>query len=230
MDLEPNLITNQINPYDDIAEYFQNYQRINGIIIDMDQDFWRYISDNWFQQEVKKGEVGSSTMPQKVNPIDFENSEGNLTIANGILETLSRKLAQSRLQRDLSDSTTIRNIGTALGYSQVGYKSVLSGFLRIKPNIVKITQDLNSDWVVLTEGVQTLLRREKVDDPYSLISSLSRGEHIDQTKWESFINSLPIVSKQKEQLRILTPAAYIGLAVSLTDKAIKDIKDSKKQK
>ncbi len=230
LDLEPNLITNQINPYDDIAEYFQNYQRINGIIIDMDQDFWRYISDNWFQQEVKKGEVGSSTMPQKVNPIDFENSEGNLTIANGILETLSRKLAQSRLQRDLSDSTTIRNIGTALGYSQVGYKSVLSGFLRIKPNIVKITQDLNSDWVVLTEGVQTLLRREKVDDPYSLISSLSRGEHIDQTKWESFINSLPIVSKQKEQLRILTPAAYIGLAVSLTDKAIKDIKDSKKQK
>src|SRR3990167_7998869 len=144
---------------------------------------WRYISDDWFVQTVKSGEVGSSTMPQKVNPIDFENSEGNLTIANGILETLSRKLTQSRLQRDLSDSTTIRNIGTGLGFSQVGYKSVITGLLRIKPNVSKIAQDLNNDWSILTEGVQTLLRREKVDDPYSLISSLSRGEHIDQTKW-----------------------------------------------
>lgn len=228
--LEPNLITNQINPYDDIAEYFQNYQRINGIIIDLDQDVWRYISDNWFQQEAKKGEVGSSTMPQKVNPIDFENSEGNLTVANGILETLGRKLTQSRLQRDLSDSTTIRNIGTALGFSQVGYKSVITGLLRIKPNVSKIAQDLNNDWSILTEGVQTLLRKEKVDDPYSLISSLSKGVHIDQTRWESFVNSLPIESEQKEQLNILTPATYVGLAINLTDKAIKDIKDSKKQK
>lgn len=230
LELEPNLITNQINPYDDIAEYFQNYQRINGIIIDLDQDFWRYISDNWFSQEVKKGEVGSSTMPQKVNPIDFENSEGNLTIANGILETLSRKLAQSRLQRDLSDSTTIRNIGTALGFSQVGYKSVLTGLSRIRPNEHKISQDLNSDWSILTEGVQTLLRKEKVADPYSLISALSRGEHIDQTGWKSFVDSLPIASGQKEQLQTLTPTTYIGLAISLTEKAIKDIKDSKKQK
>ena len=227
---EPNMATNQINPYDDVIEFFQNYQRINGIIIDLDQDAWRYISDGWFVQEARKGEVGSSTMPQKVNPIDFENSEGNLTIANGIFETLSRKLAQSRLQRDLSDSTTIRNIGTALGFSQVGYKSVLTGLSRINPNEDQISVDLNRDWAILGEGVQTILRREKVDDPYSLISSLTRGEHIDKTKWGVWVDSLPIDESQKKLLRQLTPANYIGLAVSLTDEAIKGIKNSKKQK
>lgn len=229
-EFKPNMVTNQINPYDDITEFFQNYQRINGIIINLDQDVWRYISDGWFVQEARKGEVGSSTMPQKVNPIDFENSEGNLTIANGIFETLSRKLAQSRLQRDLSDSTTIRNIGTALGFSQVGYKSILTGLSRIKPNKDQISADLNRDWAILGEGVQTLLRREKVNDPYSLISSLTRGEHIDKTKWGTWVDSLPIDEKQKKHLRQLTPASYIGLAISLTEKAIKDIKDSKKQK
>src|SRR3990170_2007961 len=143
---KPNLVTTQINPYEDVIEYFHIYQRVNGIIIDFDQDMWRYISDDWFVQTVKSGEVGSSTMPQKVNPIDFENSEGNLTIANGILETLSRKLAISRLQRDLSDSTAIRNIGTALGYSHAGYKSVLSGLERTRPNIPQIESALNKDW------------------------------------------------------------------------------------
>lgn len=227
---EVNLVTNQINPYDDMIEYFQNLQRINSIIIDLDQDAWRYISDGWFVQEVKKGEVGSSTMPQKVNPIDFENSEGNLTIANGVLETLSRKLAISRLQRDLSDSTSIRNISTALGFSIVGYTSVLTGLSRIRPNVDQITADLNRDWSILSEGVQTVLRKEKVQDPYSLISSLTRGEHIDKTKWVSWINGLPIGEKEKEELAKLTPETYIGLAISLTEKAIQDIKNSKKQK
>lgn len=227
---KPNLTTNQINPYDDMIEYFQNLQRINGIIIDLDQDFWQYISDDWFVQEVKEGEVGSSAMPQKVNPIDFENSEGNLTMANGILETLSRKLAVSRLQRDLSDSTTIRNFSTALGFSLVGYTSVLSGLSRIRPNVEQIASDLNKDWVILGEGVQTVLRREKVQDPYSLIASLTRGEHIDKSKWVSWVNELPIGEKEKEELAKLTPETYIGLAVSLTEKAIKDIENSKKQK
>src|SRR3989338_2895539 len=228
--LEPNLATNQINPYDDMIEYFQTYQRVNGVIIGMDQDFWRYISDNWFIQEVKSGEVGSSTMPQKVNPIDFENSEGNLTVAYGVLETLSRKLAQSRLQRDLSDSTTIRNIGTALGYSLVGYKSALAGLLRIRPNVEKISDDLNKDWAILTEPVQTLLRTAKIKDPYSLIASLTRGGHLDEAKWESLIDNLPITDDQKDKLRQLNPENYIGLAVSLTEKAIKDIRSSRRKK
>lgn len=227
---EVNLVTSQISPYDDMIEYFQNLQRINSIIIDLDQDVWRYISDGWFVQEVKEGEVGSSAMPQKVNPIDFENSEGNLTLANGFLETLSRKLAISRLQRDLSDSTSIRNISTALGFSLVGYTSVLTGLSRIRPNVDQITADLNRDWTILSEGVQTVLRKEKVQDPYSLISSLTRGEHIDKFKWVSWVNGLPIGQKEKEQLSKLTPETYIGLALSLTEKAIRDIKNSKKQK
>ena len=227
---EPNLTTTQINPYEDVIEYSQILQRINGIIIDLDQDFWRYISDNWFIQEVKAGEVGSSTMPQKVNPIDFENSEGNLIIANGVLETLSRKLAQSRLQRDLSDSTTIRNIGTALGFSLVGYKSVVSGLSRISPNSKKITEELNQDWTILTEAVQTLLRKLKVKDPYSLIASLTRGEHIDGAKWNSWVDNLPIAEDQKDQLCRLSPENYIGLAVRLTEKALKDIRSSRRQK
>jgi len=226
----PNFITNQINPYDDIIEYFQNFQRINSVIIDFDQDIWRYISDGWFVQEVKKDEVGSSTMPQKVNPIDFENSEGNLIIANGVLETLSRKLAISRLQRDLSDSTAIRNISTVLGFSLIGYTSVLTGISRIRPNIDQISSDLNRDWAILGEGIQTILRREKIQDPYSLIASLTRGEHIDKSKWTSWINGLPIGEKEKEKLAKLTPETYIGIAVGLTEKAIRDIKDSKKQK
>lgn len=228
--LNPNLTTNQINPYDDMIEYFQNLQRINGIILDLNQDFWRYISDDWFEQEVKKGEVGSSAMPQKVNPIDFENSEGNLTMANGILETLSRKLAISRLQRDLSDSTSVRNISTVLGFSLVGYKSVLTGLSRVRPNVDKITGDLNKNWSILSEGVQTVLRREKVEDPYSLISSITRGGYIDKSGWVNWINGLPIPQKEKDELSRLTPEKYIGLAISLTEKAIQDIKNSKKQK
>jgi len=225
----PNLATTQINPYDDIVEYFQTYQRIAGVIVDFDQDIWRYISDDWFIQEVKKGEVGSSTMPQKVNPIDFENSEGNLTFANGIFETLSRKLIVSRLQRDLSDSTTIRNIGTALGYLLIGVKSVLAGLSRIRPNMAKISQDLNRDWSILTEGVQTELRKEGVADPYSQVATLARGGHIDQEKWQQFLESLPIEKSKKTTLKKLTPETYTGLATKLTDRAIGEIMASRKK-
>lgn len=227
--LKPNLITTQINPYEDIIEFFQNIQRINGIIIDLDQDIWRYISDDWFSQVAKEGEVGSSTMTQKVNPIDFENSEGNLELANGILETLSRKLSRSRLQRDLSDSTTIRNIGTTLGFALVGYKSVATGFARIVPNLEKISVQLNSNWAILGEAVQTLLRSQNVKDPYSLVSSFTRGAQIDQAKWKSFVDDLPIDEGHKGLIRGLTPEKYIGQAVVLTKIAIKAIKDTRNE-
>jgi len=225
-DLIPNLITTQINPYDDMSAYFQAYQRINNILINLDQDIWRYVSDNWFVQEIKKGEVGSSTMPQKVNPIDFENSEGNLGLANAIFEFLSRKLTVSRLQRDLSDSTAIRNIGTALGFSLLGYKSIIAGLSRIRPNLKQIDKDLLKDWIILAEGVQTVLRKSGVSDPYSLIANLSRGYHIEKKGFGKWVNTLPIDDKYKNMLKKLTPHTYIGLAVELTEKAIKDIQQT----
>ncbi|EKD65585.1 MAG: hypothetical protein ACD_50C00045G0008 [uncultured bacterium] len=220
----PNLSTTQINAYDDTSECFQTYQRINSIIVDLDQDIWRYISDNWFIQEVKKGEVGSSTMPQKVNPIDFENSEGNLGMANAILGFMSSKLIVSRLQRDLSDSTVIRNIGTALGFCLIGYKSTLNGLKRIIPNEDKIDAELQKDWVILTEAVQTILRKAGVSDPYSLIASISRGNHIKKDAWKVWVGSLPVEKKYKIVLKNLTPNKYTGLAVKLTERAISQIK------
>lgn len=229
-ELEPNLTTTQINPYEDMVEYFQNYIRINNVLIDFDQDVWRYVSDNWFVQQAKKGEVGSSTMPQKVNPIDFENSEGNLGMANAIFEFFSRKLPISRLQRDLSDSTVIRNIGTALGFSLVAYKSVFSGLSRISPNLDEIEKCLNRDWSILTEGAQTLLRRAGVEDPYTLMVQLTRGSHINgQKEWIKLIDRLEIEDDQKNELKKLTPQRYIGLAVKLTEEAIKEIKSSRKK-
>ncbi|MDP3987768.1 MAG: adenylosuccinate lyase [Candidatus Levybacteria bacterium] len=224
---EPNLATTQINTYEDIIEYFQNIQRINNIIIDFDQDMWRYISDNWFVQENLKDEVGSSTMPQKVNPIDFENSEGNLGLTNSIIEFMSRKLPISRLQRDLSDSTVIRNIGTVLGYSLVGYKSAMTGLSRVKPNTQQLKHDLENDYSILTEGVQTLLRKANISDPYSLIADLTRGQHLTKEKWQDLVDKLNIDLENKKRLENLTPSFYIGLAVELTEKAIKEIKEKK---
>lgn len=225
--LEPNLFSTQINQYDDVIEYLQIIHRINGILIDFNQDIWRYISDEWFVQTVKKGEVGSSTMPQKVNPIDFENSEGNLGIANGLIESFARKLIISRLQRDLSDSTTIRNYGTILGYSLIAYKSVLTGLSRINPNEEKIKSELNKDWSTLGEGVQTLLRERGVQDPYSLISNLTRGEKVNEKDWVAWVTQLPVDDNTKSLLKDLTPEKYIGLAVELTDKALEEIEKSR---
>ncbi len=222
--LVPNLFTTQINPYDDVSAYFQTYQRINSILIDLNQDMWRYISDHWFVLEVKKNEVGSSTMPQKVNPIDFENSEGNLGMANSLLEFLASKLMISRLQRDLSDSTVIRNIGTVLGYSLIGYKSTLRGLTRIKANVDKIDSDLSADWAILTEGVQTLLRKFDIKNSYSLVKSLVRGKHIDKQSWNEWVLQLPIKKTEKEILTQLTPQNYIGLAIQITKNAVKQIK------
>lgn len=228
-ELIPNLFTTQINQYDDVIEYLQNIQRINSILIDLDQDMWRYISDEWFVQVVKKGEIGSSTMPQKVNPIDFENSEGNLGIANGIIESMARKLPISRLQRDLSDSTTIRNYGSLLGYSLVGYKSTLSGLSRIQPNKEKIIEVLNKDWGILSEGLQTLLRKYKYPDPYSFAAELVKGKRTDEELWHKWINMSEIPEDIKISLGELSPEKYIGLAVELTEKAIDEIRSSRKK-
>lgn len=227
--LESNPYTTQINPYEDVIEVFQTFQRINGVILDVDQDMWRYISDSWFIQEVKKGEVGSSTMPQKVNPIDFENSEGNLQIANSLFEGMGRKLAVSRLQRDLSDSTTIRNVGMGLAYSLLAYKSTLTGMGRVRPNYPVISEALNENWVILTEGVQTVLRRAGVEDPYTLIAGLSRGQKIGQSEWSEWVSSLSIDPKIKVELEHLSPEKYIGEAELLTTQALSDIAASRNE-
>lgn len=218
--LEPNIITTQINSFEDIIEYFQIIQRINGIILDLNQDFWRYISDNWLILSSENGQVGSSTMPQKINPIDFENSEGNLELANGLIEVFSRKLPISRLQRDLSNSTIIRNVGTILGYSLVAYKSTISGILKVKANEKKILEDLNEDWSILSEALQTILRTEKTKDSYFKILELTKGKKLNQEDWQNLVQNLNISEKNKQKLLKLTPLTYIGLASKLNSKTL----------
>jgi adenylosuccinate lyase len=213
--LEPNITTSQINPFEDIIKLFQNLQRVNGILLDLNQDLWRYISDNWLKLAVKKAEVGSSTMPQKVNPIDFENSEGNLTLANGLMQTMIDKLYVSRLQRDLSNSTVIRNVGTVLGFCLMGYKSLSLGLSRIDVNKKKMFDDLNSDWVILSEGLQTYLRSKNFKDSYNFVASFTKGKSLDEKSWKELINSLKIPESDKQKLLKLSPISYIGLAKKL---------------
>lgn len=208
--LEQNTATNQIAPYEDIIFVFQALQRINGILLDFNQDMWRYISDNWFIQENKKGEIGSSTMPQKINPIMFENSEGNLIIANSLIEGFTSKLPISRLQRDLSGSTIVRNFGMALAYSLIAYKNSLSGLIRVKANEEKIKEDLNCDWSILSEAVQIYLKKEGIKNGYEIIKDLSRGEKMSQEDFIEMIEKLPLNNEQKEELKKLTPEKYIG--------------------
>lgn len=229
---EPNLVTTQINPYEDMIKVFQAIQRANNVLVDIDQDMWRYISDDWFVQTVKVGEVGSSTMPQKVNPINFENSEGNAQLANWLLEGMSRKLPVSRLQRDLSDSTTIRNVGTALGYSLLAYLSTLEGLGRVRPNMDLISERLNDNWAILAEAAQTLLRREGLKDPYSLVASLSKGKRIresDWTEWVLGLNESGVSAETQTKLMALTPESYIGLATTLTDIALNEISNLRRK-
>ena len=215
--LLPNLMTTQINPFEDVIATIQNLQRVNGILLDFDQDMWRYISDGWLKLAVKEKEVGSSTMPQKVNPIDFENSEGNLTLANGLMQAMNDKLYISRLQRDLTNSTIIRNLGTILGYCLLAYKSSLTGILRTDINQEMITEDLEKDWSILSEGLQTFLRKEGFTEAYDVVKKSVRGKQMDKNAWEELIQSLPLDAKQKEKLLKLTPKSYIGLAEKLVD-------------
>lgn len=218
--LVPNLFTTQINTPEDIIVMLQTFSRINGILLDLDQDMWRYISDGWLMQEVKKNEVGSSTMPQKVNPIDFENSEGNIKVGSALLDGIIHGLATSRLQRDLSGSTIMRNIGPSLAYSLLAAESTLSGLKRVSPNRKVIIQRLNSNWTILTEAVQTILRKEGVKDAYSLVATLSHGQEISEKEWKKWVENLPVDEKIKKSIAKLTPENYLGLAEELTDVAL----------
>ena len=207
-----NPITTQIEPHDWIAELLQSITRINNICIDTSQDMWIYISNEIFKLKLSNNEVGSSTMPHKVNPIDFENAEGNFGLSNSLNEYFINKLPRSRLQRDLSDSTVLRNIGMSFGYTKIGMTSLLNGLQKISPNKEFIFNELDNNWEVLTEAVQTIMRYEGIDDAYELLKNLSRGKKLDKDSYKSFVNSLDISVKSKEKLLSLTPAKYIGLA------------------
>lgn len=209
--LERVRTTNQIAPNEDIIYFFQTLQRINGIMLDFDQDMWRYISDGWFTQTVKQQEVGSSTMPQKVNPILFENSEGNLVIANSLIEGFVNKLPISRLQRDLSGSTIARNYGVCLAYCLLAYKNSLGGLLRTKPNEEKIKKALNDDWSILSEAVQIYLKKNGVKEGYEIIKEKIRGQKMTKEMFLEMVKSLPLKDKQKQELQNLSPENYIGI-------------------
>ena len=207
-----NPVTTQIEPHDWIAELLQIMTRTNNICIDMSQDMWIYISNEIFKLKLNKNEVGSSTMPHKVNPIDFENAEGNFGISNSLNDYFINKLPRSRLQRDLSDSTVLRNIGMSFGYTKIGITSLHNGLQKISPNKEFIFNELENNWEVLTEAVQTVMRYEGIDDAYEQLKNLSRGKKLDKGSYKKFVISLDISDKSTEKLLSLTPAKYIGLA------------------
>ncbi len=221
--LEPVVITTQIEGYDHLIAIFDSLRRINYILVGMCQDIWYYISINYFLQTIEKERVGSSTMPQKVNPIDFEQAEGNLTLANSFFEFFARKLPISRLQRDLSDSSIRRNIGVAITLCYLGYESIIKGLSKILPNLTAIKRDLSKNWGIVSEGIQTFLRVKGYPKPYEKLQSLTRGRRLTKKKFEKCINNLNIDKKTKLQLKKITPFNYIGLAVRLTSLATRDI-------
>ncbi|TNE77924.1 MAG: adenylosuccinate lyase [Gammaproteobacteria bacterium] len=207
-----NPYTTQIEPHDYIAELFDAIARFNTILIDFNRDIWGYISLGYFKQKTVAGEVGSSTMPHKVNPIDFENSEGNLGIANAVFAHLAQKLPVSRWQRDLTDSTVLRNMGVGFGYSLIAYQSTLKGIGKLELNEQRLAEDLNNAWEVLAEPVQTVMRRYNIPEPYEKLKALTRGQAITRETIQAFIESLEIPDTAKAELRKLTPASYIGNA------------------
>ena len=213
---EFNAYTTQIEPHDSIAELFDACAGLNTVLLDLDRDVWGYISIGYFKQKVNEGEVGSSTMPHKVNPIDFENSEGNLGLANALLSHLSSKLPISRWQRDLTDSTVLRNMGVALGYSLLAYDACLRGLNKLEPDPKRLADDLNANWEVLAEPIQTVMKRYGIDDAYEQLKALTRGKAgINRDTLHEFVRGLAIPPAEKERLLALTPAAYTGLAEQL---------------
>ena len=210
-----NPMTIQIEPHDYMAELYDNFSRINTILIDINRDIWGYVSVGYFKQKLKPGEVGSSTMPHKVNPIDFENSEGNLGLANAILRHLAEKLPISRWQRDLTDSTVLRNMGVAFGYTLLGYDSCLRGLNKLEINPVKLADDLDNSWEVLAEPIQTVMRRYGYENPYDTLKEYTRGKAISKESLQSLIAELKIPAEAKQYLMDLTPATYIGKATAL---------------
>ena len=213
--LEFNPYTTQIEPHDSFAELFDAYAAVNTVLLDLDRDLWGYISLGYFTQKTKKGEVGSSTMPHKVNPIDFENSEGNIGVANALLRHLSDKLPVSRWQRDLSDSTALRNAGIALGHALLAYTSCLRGLAKLEADPRRIAADLDANWEVLTEAVQQVMRRHGVAGAYEKLKALARGKKLDGRQLAAFIRALQIPAPEKKRLLALTPASYTGLAARL---------------
>ena len=211
--LEFNPYTTQIEPHDYMAELFDGMARANTILIDYARDIWGYISLGYFKQKTVAGEVGSSTMPHKVNPIDFENAEGNMGIANALYGHLAAKLPISRWQRDLTDSTVLRNMGVGLGYSMIAFASLRKGISKLQLNRERLDEDLNSSWEVLAEPIQTVMRRYAIEEPYEKLKALTRGNVMDQATIQAFIDTLEIPEQAKAELKAMTPASYIGNAV-----------------
>ncbi len=210
--LSPNFITTQIEPHDTYAELFDNLRRVNNILIDFSQDMWRYISDEWIVQKPIEGEIGSSTMPNKINPIDLENEEGNCGLSNALAGFFSVKLPISRLQRDLSDSTVERNFGVALGYGLVAYNSLLKGLEKISVNEQKVLEELDRHPEVISEAIQTILRRESIEGAYEQLKDLTRGKKVAMEDFAKFIEGLDVSNPVKDELRAITPRNYTGIA------------------
>jgi adenylosuccinate lyase len=215
--LVQNPFTTQIEPHDYMAELFDALARFNTILLDLDRDIWTYISFACFKQKTVKGEIGSSTMPHKVNPIDFENSEGNIGLANALLRHMSEKLPVSRLQRDLTDSTVLRNMGVAFGYALLAYRSTLKGLGKLELNEARLAADLDHAWEVLAEPIQTVMRKAGIDKPYEKLKELTRGKAITGEAIHDFIQGLEINAADKKRLLAMTPASYIGCAVQIAE-------------
>lgn len=215
--LEPNLITTQIEPHDSVAESYHQVVRVNSILSDLCRDMWAYIGRGILVQKKVAGEVGSSTMPHKINPIQFENAEGNMGIANALFNHLAVKLPISRMQRDLTDSTTLRNQGVALGHSYLALQNILKGLSRITVNKIQMTIELNNHWEVLGEAIQTILRKNGKQDAYEKLKSLTRGQSINSEHMAEFVSGLKISDNDKKTLLELAPGNYIGLSSKLVD-------------
>ncbi len=214
--LQQNPYTIQIEPHDYMAELFDAFSRFNNIVMDFDRDVWTYISMGFFKQKTIAGEVGSSTMPHKVNPIDFENSEGNIGIANALFGHLSAKLPISRMQRDLTDSTVLRNLGVGFAHCMIAYQSTLRGISKLQVNSDALLQTLDNNWEVLAEPIQTVMRRYGIEKPYEKLKELTRGQRVTEADFKAFIDTLAIPDDAKQQLRALTPMSYIGNAIEQT--------------
>lgn len=212
-----NPYTTQIEPHDYIAELFDCMARFNTILIDFDRDIWGYIALNHFKQKTIAGEIGSSTMPHKVNPIDFENSEGNLGLANAVMQHLASKLPVSRWQRDLTDSTVLRNLGVGVGYALIAYQATLKGIAKLEVNRDRLLDELDHNWEVLAEPVQTVMRRYGIEKPYEKLKELTRGKRVDAAGMQAFIDGLPLPEEEKTRLKQMTPANYLGRAVQMVD-------------
>ncbi|MDZ7278721.1 adenylosuccinate lyase [Pantoea eucrina] len=212
-----NPYTTQIEPHDYIAELFDCVARFNTILIDFDRDIWGYVALNHFKQKTVAGEIGSSTMPHKVNPIDFENSEGNLGLANAVMQHLASKLPVSRWQRDLTDSTVLRNLGVGVGYALIAYQATLKGIAKLEVNRDRLLDELDHNWEVLAEPIQTVMRRYGIEKPYEKLKELTRGKRVDAAGMQAFIDGLALPEAEKTRLKQMTPANYLGRAVQMVD-------------